>query len=189
MSNITIEELQKQIAEQAEASSKRAREQELAHQKKLEDLKIVAQEELHKMAEEAEQKRLAREAAALEEKKRHDEEKAEEFRRRQADEQILNAALEREKFLRKQLETLQAEQQAKAFAQEQNEKRAKERQEELERTLAETRAAYSKSSINVEHPQAPDNKGNAVEGTDGRTPSSPAMSPHLRQILRQHNRS
>ena len=187
--SITIEELQQQIKDQAEASSRREREQELAHQKKLQDLEAIAKEELHRLAEEAEKKRAAREALALEEKRRHDAEKAEEFRRRQADEQNLNAAMERERKLQEQLAALKAEHEAKAFAQEQNEKRAKERQEELERTLAETRADHNKTTINVEHPQAPDNKGNAVEGTDGSTPNTQVMGPHLRQILRQHNRS
>jgi hypothetical protein len=36
--SITIEELQQQIKDQAAASSRREREQELAHQKKLQDL-------------------------------------------------------------------------------------------------------------------------------------------------------
>ena len=51
--SITIEELQQQIKDQAEASSRREREQELAHQKKLQDLETIAQEELHRLAEEA----------------------------------------------------------------------------------------------------------------------------------------
>lgn len=66
--SITIEELQQQIKDQAEASSRREREQELAHQKKLQDLEAIAKEELHRLAEEAEKKRAAREALALEER-------------------------------------------------------------------------------------------------------------------------
>lgn len=42
--------------------------------------------------------------------------------------------------------------------------------------------------INVEHPQAPSNAGEAVIGTDGSTPDSQLMSAHLRQILRQATR-
>jgi hypothetical protein len=42
--------------------------------------------------------------------------------------------------------------------------------------------------INVEHPIAPDNKGEAVVGTDGNTPENQSMSTHLKQILRQATR-
>lgn len=41
--------------------------------------------------------------------------------------------------------------------------------------------------INVEHPIAPDNKGEAVEGTGG-LQENPLMSQHLRRILRQANK-
>ena len=42
--------------------------------------------------------------------------------------------------------------------------------------------------INVEHPTAPDNKGECVDGVNG-LQESPLMSSHLKQILRQANRS
>src|ERR1035437_4838047 len=41
--------------------------------------------------------------------------------------------------------------------------------------------------INVEHPVAPDNKGEAVAGTEG-LQECPLMSQHLKQILRQAQR-
>ncbi len=44
------------------------------------------------------------------------------------------------------------------------------------------------TGINVEHPTAPDNKGEAVAGTEGSTPES-TMSQHLKHILRQAQRS
>lgn len=43
--------------------------------------------------------------------------------------------------------------------------------------------------INVEHPTAPDNAGEAVENTDGSTPEAPLMSQHLKHILRQAQRT
>jgi hypothetical protein len=43
------------------------------------------------------------------------------------------------------------------------------------------------NEIEVEHPVAPDNKGEAVEGTGG-AESFDTMSSHLRQILRQAQR-
>ena len=43
-------------------------------------------------------------------------------------------------------------------------------------------------AISVGHPTAPDNKGEAVIGTEGNTPDTPMMSFHLKQILRQAQR-
>jgi hypothetical protein len=44
------------------------------------------------------------------------------------------------------------------------------------------------TEINVEHPSAPDNLGNAVQGTTGDTQGE-LMSDHLKHILRQATRS
>ena len=67
-------------------------------------------------------------------------------------------------------------------------------EEQHKKSIENTRIApiverVETGEINVEHPVAPSNGGEAVAGTDGSTPETALMSSHLRAILRQINKA
>ena len=96
-----------------------------------------------------------------------------------------NAAQEAKQSQESKLKWLQEEIAKQEFIEEQHRKAVESTRIAAQQSLK----SEATTDINVEHPTAPDNKGNAVAGTDGNTPDTPLMSTHLKQILRQAKRT
>jgi DNA repair exonuclease SbcCD ATPase subunit len=177
MSSI-LEQLEQQLKERIEALDKQRQEEtvrfeaekEAWRSRQSETAKLIDFERRQKFeeAERADRKRVAE----IEEQKR-------ELAKRERNIEIAhNAAQEAKRQQEERLEWLKNEIAKQEFAEEQYRKR-------LETTLIAAPEAVEDATINVEHPIAPDNKGNAVVGTEGSTPENNLMSHHLKHILRQ----
>ena len=178
---IDVEELQRQLAERIEALDKQRKEQ--AEQFAKEQAERTALSEMERKQqiaayEEAEKKRNAKKAAK---------EEAERLRAQEAQrakialDNSLAAAEEARRLQEEKLAWLIAEINKQEFVEEQHSKSMK--------IVNAPVSEVSPTEINVEHPTAPENWGNAVDGTEGATPSTPLMSEHLKYILRQAQRS
>lgn len=185
MSEISIEEMRQQMIEKLAALDKQRREEAEKSSKEREERRFLEE------AERAERIRLEK-AKQAEFKRKREEEQAErekaaqaqtaarlELERKQNEQETLNEKL------REQYEYIQNEIAKAEFVEEQHRKRM-----ETEQYKPEDHEEMPQ--INVENPAAPVNTikpGEAVEGTDGDTPSTPLMSQHLKQILRQASRT
>ena len=177
-----IQAMQQQLAERIAALDKQRKDQAEQFAKEVSDRNALAEferaESLKKyQAIEAERK-AKKEAEAEAAQKRAQEE----LRLRKKLESDLAAADEAKRLQQEKLEWLQNEISKQEFIEEQHRKAM----QSVSNTVAEE--APSSTEINVEHPVAPDNKGEAVHGTDGNTPDHPLMSEHLKHILRQATR-
>ena len=141
------------------------------------DIERKRQIEEHRLREEEHRARKQKELEAIEAQKRDAERKQKEA------ELAANAAQEAKLKQEAKLRWLQEEIQKQEFIEEQHRK-AMQAPAQVVPVVNET-----STEINVEHPTAPDNKGNAVEGTEGSTPETPLMSHHLKHILRQATRT
>jgi hypothetical protein len=177
-----IEELQKQLIEKIFSLDKQRKEEaarfesELAQRNAMAEMERKQRLEKHQKAEEEHRAKKQRELDAIEEQKR------EVARKQKEAELAVNAAQEDRRQQEAKLKWLQEEIAKQEFVEEQHHKRL----ETAVQTV--TTEAVEDSTISVEHPVAPDNKGNAVVGTEGSTPDSPLMSHHLKHILRQATR-
>lgn len=183
MDSRTIEELQKELSDKiAKLDVERAQASE-RHYKEQSERRIIEEVDRAKQIAKikADEAKFAKRKADQEaEEIRRNKEKVEE---RMAMEAKQNAADEQIRLYREKLEWLEGEIEKAQFVEEQHRK-------SLENTMAPLPAVEG-LSINVENPVAPlnvANPGEAVEGTDGRTPDSPQMSNHLKMILRQATR-
>jgi hypothetical protein len=106
----------------------------------------------------------------------------EELRLRKQLESDLAAADEAKRLQQEKLEWLQNEIARQEFIEEQHRKA-------MQSPIGAPSVEVDQIETNVENPVAPDNKGEAVQGTDGTTPDHPLMSDHLKTILRQATRT
>ena len=176
-----IQAMQQQLAERIAALDKQRKDQAEQFAKEVSDRNALAEferaESLKKyQAIEAERK-AKKEAEAEAAQKRAQEE----LRLRKKLESDLAAADEAKRLQQEKLEWLQNEISKQEFIEEQHRKA-------MQSVNFVPEEAPSTFEINVEHPQAPDNKGEAVQGTSGDTPEHSLMSDHLKMILRQATR-
>ena len=181
METLDVEILQRQLAERiAQLDKQRKDEAERFNKEAAERLALAELERAAQLSayQEAEKKRNAKRAA---------EEEAEQLRVQAARkaqvalENNLAAAEEARRLQEAKLAWLVAEINKQEFVEEQHAKRMQ--------STTVVIAEQSATEINVEHPTAPDNLGNAVQGTEGVTPADELMSSHLKHILRQATRS
>ena len=179
---VNVEALQKQLSERIEALDKQRKEQTEAFNREVAERAQVADIERAKQLavyQELQNKRNAKKAS---------EEAAEQLRTQEdikaklALERSLAAAEEARRLQEEKLAWLVGEINKQEFIEEQHKKAMQ------SSAFVELVTLGGTVDINVEHPVAPDNKGNAVQGTTGDTPESILMSDHLKQILRQAQR-
>lgn len=184
MSELTVDELRKQLSDQLETLAKKRKEETEQMTKEKEEKLLIEQ------AERAEKIRIEREKQS-EHKRRVEAERVEreskiqketaerlEFERKQNETEELN------RQLREKLEYIQNEIHRAEFVEEQHRKT----RENNTVVISQTRPT---GEINVEYPTAPLNAnkpGEAVDGTDG-LETGPLMSQHLKHILRQASRA
>jgi hypothetical protein len=135
-------------------------------------------ENLRKHQEAEYKKRAQKEAKVIAEQQRAQEE----FRLRKQLENDLALAEESKRLQQEKLQWLVNEIAKQEFIEEQHRKA-------MQSQNVNSSEPIDTASINVEHPLAPDNKGEAVQGTEGSTPESPLISAHLKHILRQATRT
>jgi anti-sigma factor RsiW len=178
---VDVDALQRQLTERIEALDKQRKEQAEAFNREVAERETLASaERQQRVAEvEAANRRHAEKEAATK--------SAEELRSQAAKkaqialENSLAAAEEARRLQEVKLAWLVGEINKQEFIEEQHSKAMQ--------SAPVVVAEQSATAINVEHPVAPDNLGNAVQGTDGNTPSTDLMSDHLKMILRQAQRS
>ena len=185
MSELNVEELQRQLQEKIEALDK---------QRKEEMLRIEAEKSAW-ISRQSDTIRIAEleRKAQIEEAERQEAERTEAFARRDRElakrehdiEMANNAAQEAKQSQESKLKWLQEEIAKQEFIEEQHRKAVESTRIAAQQSLK----SEATTDINVDHPTAPDNKGNAVAGPDGNTPDTPLMSTHLKQILRQAKRT
>lgn len=181
MENIDVDALQRQLAERIEMLDRQRREQAAQFNKEVEDrASLAAMERAQQLAKyEEDQKR--RDAKKLAEAEAEQIRAQEATRARIALENSLAAAEEARKAQEEKLQWLVSEIAKQEFIEEQHSKAMQ------STAIAIGPTEYVPTAVNVENPVAPDNKGDAVEGTSGATQSE-LMSNHLKHILRQATR-
>lgn len=181
MSELDVESLQRQLAERIAALDKQRKEESARFEKEVAERETLASVERQQRIAEAEEINRRNEAKKAAEKEA-EETRIRETRRAQiALENSLAAAEVARKAQEDKLAWLVNEINKQEFIEEQHKKAMQSAPRES--------TPEATTEINVEHPTAPDNNGNAVQGTTGDTPNSPLMSDHLKQILRQASRS
>ena len=176
-------ELHKQLEERIAALDKQRKEEAEKFAKEMADrnaqVEMERAESRRKYQELEAQRKAKKEAEALAEQKKAQEE----LRMRKQLESDLAAADEARRLQQEKLEWLQKEISKQEFIEEQHRKAMQSKAIAVGPT-----EPISTAEINVENPTAPDNNGNAVQGTAGDTPEHALMSDHLKTILRQANR-
>lgn len=177
-----IELLQQQLKEQIEALSEQRRQETLKFEGEVAERNRLAEIERRERIEAYEKR--TNELREVERKKLEslEAERREVERTKREAERALNAQLVAKEAQEAQLKWLRDEIAKQEFIEEQHRK-------SLTSINAQgTTTDEAPTTINVEHPVAPDNNGEAVVGTDGATPEKPLMSDHLKHILRQATR-
>lgn len=188
MSELNVEELQRQLQEKIEALDK---------QRKEEMLRIEAEKSAW-ISRQSDTIRIAEleRKAQIEEAERQEAERTEAFARRDRElakrehdiEMANNAAQEAKQSQESKLKWLQEEIAKQEFIEEQHRKAVESTRIAAQQSLK----SEATTDINVEHPEMEYNHskpGDAVEGTDGKTPEKNTMSFHLKKILRQAQRT
>jgi hypothetical protein len=179
---VDVQKLQHDLEERIAALDKQRREEKERYDKEVADRNALAEferaETLKKHQAREAEFRARKEAEAEAAQKRAQEE----LRLRKQLESDLAAADEAKRLQQEKLEWLQNEIAKQEFIEEQHRKA-------MQSQSVAPAAEPDQIEINVEHPVAPDNKGEAVQGTDGSTPDAPLMSDHLKHILRQATRN
>jgi hypothetical protein len=179
---VNVESLQRQLSDRIEALDKQRKEQAEQFNKEVAERALLAD------MERAQQVAVYQENERRRNEKKAAEEAAEQLRVREATkakialENSLAAAEEARRLQEVKLSWLVEEISKQEFIEEQHKKAMQ------SPAVVETAVLGDAVEINVEHPAAPDNKGNAVQGTTGDTPENSLMSDHLKQILRQAQR-
>lgn len=175
--------LEKELRDKIAALDKQRKEEKERFEKEVADRNALAEAERkqrieeHQKREEEHRQRKEKELAAIAQQKREAESK-------QRDAELAsNAAEEAKREQERKLQWLKDEIAKQEFIEEQHRKTL-----ETAKKVPVVPSDGTEPTINVEHPVAPDNKGNAVVGTEGATPETPLMSHHLKQILRQATR-
>lgn len=180
----TLEQLEQQLKERIEALDKQRQEEAARFEKEVADRNALAeierkrQIEEHHLREEEHRARKQKEMDAIESQRRETERKQKEA------ELASNAAQEAQRQQEEKLRWLREEIAKQEFIEEQHRKRL-----DAAKQAETSKPVDTTGEINIEHPTAPDNKGNAVKGTEGSTPETPLMSHHLKHILRQAART
>lgn len=178
----TIQQLEEHLTEKIKALEEQRRqdliqfeaEKEAWRRRQADEVKLANAERIRKIEEE-EKLRAAQQEEIIA--------KNREIARREKEiEAANNAAQEAKRQQEEKLEWLRNEISRQEFIEEQHRKA-------LESIKNQVTQEETENKINVEHPVAPDNKGEAVSGTEGETPKTPLMSEHLKQVLRQATRS
>lgn len=182
----SIEELQKKLQEQIAALAEQRQQEAQRVEQHIAQINAEAEIERKQRIEEYKKKeeaRLAREKLREEEAEK---ERKEIEKKRFEVEQAANAAAQAQQEQQEKLEWLQNEISKHEFMEEQHRKAI-----ENAKAVAEnnSKQKISQEEINIEHPLAPENQGEAVQGTEGATPDTALMSIHLKRILRQATRS
>jgi hypothetical protein len=177
----TLQELQNELTERLAQLDKEAQERAERHAKEQAEIKIKAEaerkqkEEASKVAQEkAKQRKIAEQEMQQARARKVASEEAELDRKKAELDEATRLQKEKLSWLEDQITKAE-------FMEDQHKKY-------LETLHTHSEDSVGTAEIKVEHPEAPDNKGEAVEGTGG-LQESPLMSNHLKQILRQANRS
>lgn len=181
MENIDIDALQRQLAERIASLDKQRQEQVAQFNAEAAKRSALADMERAQQLAKYEEENRRREAKKIAEQEAEQKKLQEDRRLRIETENALAAAEEARKKQEDKLQWLMSEIAKQEFIEEQHAKAMQ------SAPVVET--VVGVAEINVEHPQAPDAKGEAIQGTSGDTPSTPLMSDHLKTILRQAQRS
>jgi hypothetical protein len=181
MENIDIDALQRQLAERIASLDKQRQEQVAQFNAEAAKRSALADMERAQQLAKYEEENRRREAKKIAEQEAEQKKLQEDRRLRIETENALAAAEEARKKQEAALQWLMSEIAKQEFIEEQHAKAMQ------SAPVVET--VVGVAEINVEHPQAPDNLGNAVPQTDGSTPETPLMSQHLKMILRQASRA
>lgn len=177
-----IAELEKQLRErmaQLDAQRKEEAERFAKEQAKRNAVAEMERDESLRRHQEAEaQRRAEKEAKAVAQQKRAQEE----FRLQKQLENELSSAEEAKRLQQEKLQWLINEIAKQEFIEEQHKKA-------MQSQSVSSVENSDITEVNVEHPAAPNNKGEAVAGTEGSTPETALMSEHLKHILRQATRT
>lgn len=184
----SFEDLERQLREQIEALAKQRADETRKVEEHIAQVNAEAELERKQRIEEFRKKEAARLANEKAQQDALEKERKEVEQRKYEAEQASNAAQKAKEEQESRLEWLRNEISKAEFMEERHRKDLADK-----KAIAEIRAQQDDicvtEEINVEHPTAPDNNGEAVEGTDGDTPETPTMSQHLKHILRQATRS
>ncbi len=177
-----IEVLQQQLKDQIEALAEQRRQETLKFESEVAERNRLAEIERKERLESYEKR--ANELREAERKKAEalEAERREVERIKREAEQALNAQLAAKEEQEAKLKWLRDEIAKQEHIEEQHRKAM------ASTPVQKQPTDEAPTTINVEHPVAPDNKGEAVVGTDGSPPDKPLMSDHLKHILRQATR-
>lgn len=179
-----IEVLQKQLQDQIEALAEQRRQETLKYEHEVAERNHLADIERKERIEAYEKKTEALREVERKNKEALEAERREVERVKREAESALNAQLAAKEEQERKLQWLRDEISKQEFIEEQHRKSIANIKAQDSTGVPEVNPTY----INVENPSAPDNKGEAVVGTEGSTPEQPLMSDHLKHILRQATR-
>ena len=177
----TIEELQAQLAAKIAKLDEERRANAAKHAKEREEMLLEVEMERKARTDEYTAKVAEHERKKKAEKDEAEAQRIRDVAERVSAEQKQHALDETLRLQREKLEWLEKAISDAEFSEEQHQK-------ESENSRILPPLVLDEATINVEHPVAPDNKGEAVPETGG-AESFSTMSSHLRQILRQAQRS
>jgi hypothetical protein len=176
----SIEELQAQLAAKIAKLDEERRANAAKHAKEREEMLLEVEMERKARTDEYTAKVAEHERKKKAEKDEAEAQRIRDVAERVSAEQKQHALDETLRLQREKLEWLEKAISDAEFSEEQHQKESS-----FNRVME---ASALVEDINVEHPVAPDNKGEAVAETGG-AESFSTMSSHLRQILRQAQRS
>lgn len=180
----TIQDLQKRLQDRIEALDKQRQEEATRFEKEMAERNTLVESERRQRAEEHQRKEEEHRQRKQKELEVVELQKRESARQQKEAELASNAAQEAKRQQEEKLRWLKDEIAKQEFVEEQHRKRM-----ETARIADTTKEPEDSVEINVEHPIAPYNRGEAVLGTEGTTPGHNLMSSHLKQILRQATRT
>ena len=178
----TIEELQAQLAQKIAKLDEERRANAAKHAKEREEMLLEVEMERKARTDEYTAKVAEHERKKKAEKDEAEAQRIRDVAERVATEQKQHALDETLRLQREKLEWLEKAISDAEFSEEQHNKEAENNR------VSVSASSIEETTINVEHPVAPDNKGEAVVETGG-AESFDTMSSHLRHILRQAQRS
>jgi hypothetical protein len=178
----SIEELQAQLAEKIEKLDQERQANAAKATKEREELLLSMEIERRERLEAYQQKVAEHESKKKAEEAEREAQRIRDVAERIATEQKQAALAEVLRLQREKLEWLETAISNAQFTEEQHKK-------SIENMRIQPALETETGVINVENPEAPSNGGEAVTGTSGDTPETPLMSEHLKQILRQAQRS
>jgi hypothetical protein len=192
---VSVEELQRKLSEHITSLDKQRKEESERFDKELSERTQLAETERRKQLAEYQEQERKRDERRKAEEELVAQRAREEREARIALETSLAAAEEARKKQEEKLKWLVDEINRQEFIEEQHQKSLATFLSSNEFTTSnptEVNVEHPVAPLNAEHPVAPlnaEHPGEAVQGTTGATPDTPLMSDHLKQILRQAQRS